>query len=109
MKGNKIYSPETCAFVPTEINTLLISCKTTRGKYPIGVTLNKGGGKKFIAQITKNKKHFHLGYYGTPEEAFEAYKEAKEEYIKEVANKWRSQITEEVYNALINYKVEIDD
>lgn len=25
LKGNKVYSPETCAFVPAKINSLLIS------------------------------------------------------------------------------------
>lgn len=37
------------------------------------------------------------------------YKTAEENYIKEVADKWRGQITEEVYKALINYKIEITD
>ena len=33
----------------------------------------------------------------------------KEKYIKEVADKWRDEITEEVYQAMYNYKVEITD
>ena len=37
------------------------------------------------------------------------HKTAKEAYIKEVADKWRGQITEQVYEAMYNYKVEIDD
>ena len=43
------------------------------------------------------------------EEAFNAYKTAKESFIKEQANKWKSQIDERAYNALMNYKVEIID
>ena len=36
-KGNKIYSRETCIFVPQKINTLFIKCNNSRGKDPIGV------------------------------------------------------------------------
>lgn len=50
-----------------------------------------------------------LGYFRTPEEAFQSYKIAKEEWIKEVANKWRDKLDVKVYEALCNYKIEIDD
>ena len=51
----------------------------------------------------------YLGRYNTPEQAFLAYKIAKESYIKEVAEKWRDQIDPRVYNTLMNYEVNIDD
>lgn len=57
----------------------------------------------------KYKKYFYLGVFNTIEEAFQAYKEAKEEYIKEVAYKYKEIITKQVYQAMINYKVERDD
>jgi len=101
VKGNKIYSPETCCFVPQEVNTLFTKSNSIRGDYPIGVQYNKDY-KKYCASIDKK-------YYNTPEEAFQAYKTAKEAYIKEVADKWRGQITEEVYQAMYNYQVEITD
>ena len=50
-----------------------------------------------------------LGYYSNAEDAFLAYKEAKEAYIKEVANKWKDQIDVRVYEALMKYEVEITD
>ena len=50
-----------------------------------------------------------LGYFKTELEAFIAYKQTKENYIKEQANKWKSQIDERAYLALINYEVHIDD
>ena len=50
-----------------------------------------------------------LGGFDTPEEAFLAYKQAKEAYIKEVANKWKGQIDPKVYEALMNWNVEITD
>jgi hypothetical protein len=50
-----------------------------------------------------------LGYYKTSEEAFNAYKKAKEAYIKEVAEEWRDSIDSRVYEALTNWVVEITD
>jgi hypothetical protein len=105
-KGNKIYSPETCCFVPQEINNLLIKYDSKRGKYPIGI---HKVGNRFKVQLSINGIQAHLGYFKTIEEAFEAYKTAKEIYIEEMADKWRGQITEPTYQALINYTVEITD
>ena len=34
---------------------------------------------------------------------------AKELHIKEVADKWKSQIADKTYQAMYNYKVEITD
>ena len=105
-KGNKVYSANTCVFVPSSINNLFVKSNKIRGKYPIGVYKN---GDKFVAQLTKDNEQIYLGIYTTPEEAFLAYKKAKEAYIKEVAEKYKSQIPHELYDALMNYKVEIDD
>ena len=107
VKGNKIYSPKTCAFVPAEINTLFVKSDATRGNFPIGVTPNRIN--RFVSKIVKNNINIHLGTFDTPEEAFQAYKVEKEEYIKEVADKWKGQITDQVYQAMYNYQVEITD
>jgi hypothetical protein len=50
-----------------------------------------------------------IGLYSTPEEAFQAYKTAKESNIKETAEKWKVKIEPRVYKALISYQVEITD
>jgi hypothetical protein len=106
VKGNKVYSPETCCFVPQEINNLFTLRENKRGDYPIGVALK---GKKFKAVLNVQKIPTVLGVFKTPEEAFEKYKIAKESYIKEVADKWRNKIEDRVYQALYNFKVEITD
>lgn len=41
---------------------------------------------KFLAQIQHNKKKLHLGYFNTPEEAHEAYKQAALKHHGEFAN-----------------------
>lgn len=107
-KGNKIYSEDTCVFVPKEINTLLIKCNSRRGDNPIGVSYH-ARDLVYNAYVNDGGKGRFLGYYKDAESAFQAYKQAKEAYIKEVANKWRGQIDERVYEALMNYEVEITD
>ena len=105
-KGNKIYSPETCIFVPQFINKLFIKSDKARGNCPIGVSKH---GNKFEAQLRKGNERIHLGACNTVEEAFQVYKHAKEQYIKEMAEKYKGQIPYEAYEALMNYEVEFDD
>jgi len=107
-KGNKLYSKDTCCFVPTEVNLLLIKCDKARGEFPVGVYFDKASGK-FVARLAINGKRKHLGYFTTPEEAFQAYKLAKEAHIKVVAEKWQHILDERVFQALLTYDVAIDD
>ena len=109
LKGNKVYSENTCIFIPAEINLLLIKRDASRGEHLIGVSWCKRD-KAFVAQVSRNKgKPERLGYFKTEIEAFNAYKKAKEVFVKEVAEKWKSQIDERAYNALMKYEVNIDD
>ena len=109
LKGNKIYSEDTCIFLPHEINTLLTKCTASRGEYLIGVYWSKTH-KAFVAQVSRNKGGSeYLGLFNTELEAFKAYKTAKEAFIKEQANQWKSQIDPRAYNALMDYTVEIED
>ena len=109
IKGNRVYSESTCIFIPSEINSLLINCTASRGEYLIGVYWHKTK-KAFVAQVSRNKgKQEHLGLFNTEIEAFNAYKQAKEVFVKEQANNWKLQIDPRVYNALMNYQVEITD
>ena len=109
VKGNKVYSESTCVFLPSEINMVLVKHTPSRGKHPIGVSWYSKS-KTFIAQVNKNKgKPENLGYFKTEIEAFNAYKTAKESFVKEQANNWKSEIDDRAYNALMNYRVEITD
>lgn len=108
VKGNKIYSPETCCLVPTNVNILFVKRKEYRGELPIGVVKHRN---KYVAQCHRSNQGIYIGIYDTPEEAFQAYKEYKESYIKQVAQEEYSKgnITKQCYDAMINYKVEITD
>lgn len=108
VKGNKIYSPDTCCFVPQPINSVLTNRQRFRGDYPVGVILFKG---RYRASLMYEGKRHHLGLYPTPEAAYLAYKKAKEQYVMELAEKYykEGKITERVYHALLAYRVEITD
>ena len=109
VKGNKVYSEDTCVFIPREINSLLIKCDASRGEHLIGVCWHKKDNA-FVAHVGKSKgKREYLGFFKTEIEAFNAYKVAKEAFVKELANKWKDKIDVRAYNALMNYEVEIDD
>lgn len=107
-KGNKVYSPETCCFVPTELNNLFTLRGNARGIYPLGVYFNKKD-EKFIAQVNINGKRTTLGRYISVDTAFTAYKIAKEKIIKDAANRYKDQLDQRTYTALINWKVEVTD
>lgn len=108
VKGNKVYSPETCCFIPQEFNKMLITQKSRRGDLPMGVCARDG---KFQARFGDKHRRKHLGLYDTAEEAFNSYKKAKEQYVNFLAEKYykEGKITERVYLALLAYKVEITD
>ena len=109
IKGGKVYSESTCVFLPPEINSLLVKCTASRGDHLIGVYWNKTN-KAFRATVSKNKgKREHLGYFNTELEAFNAYKKAKESFVKEQADKWKGKIDDRAYEALMNYEAEITD
>ena len=109
IKGNKVYSENSCVFIPKEINSLLTKRESMRGEHLIGVYYHKIANA-FVSQVSKNKgKPEHLGLFNTETEAFSAYKVAKESFVKEQADKFKSQIDDRAYNALMNYTVNIND
>ena len=111
-KNNKIYSLENCVLVPDWINLLFIKRDANRGDCPIGVNYHKGA-KKYQARCRINGKRIRLGLYNTAEQSFNAYKQAKENEIKRVADECVSKgyVTKDsrLYKAMINYQVEIAD
>ena len=111
-KGNKVYSRETCIFVPQRINKLFTKCDNSRGSNPIGV-IELPSGNYHVRCRNGYGKLIPLGTYPTKEEAFRVYKEYKEKVIKEVIDSYEGKIPEPFYSKLresmYNYKVEIND
>ena len=111
-KGNKMYSRDTCIFVPNRINVLFTKRDNARGKNPIGMTELPSGNYQAYCNNGYGK-NIYLGSYSTKEEAFQVYKKYKEKVIKEVIDSYEGIIPEPFYSrlktAMYNYEVEIDD
>lgn len=116
VKNNRIYSPMVCLLVPKNVNGLFIKQDRKRGNLPIGVSYCKDRkDNKYRAYVSMrnlgNKFAKTIGYYNTPEKAFNAYKNFKENIIKQIAQKEyaKGNITKQCYESMMNYEVEIDD
>lgn len=114
VKGNKMYSPQTCVFLPNRINNLFLKNNKIRGKYPIGVCYHKrkSGNDCLRVNCSLNTgKGKLLGCFplNEPFRAFTVYKNFKENYIKQVADEYKDLIPKELYEAMYRYEVEIND
>lgn len=112
VKGNKLYSPEFCLLIPQELNKLVAAPSVKRGDSPVGTSTRDDLNGKYMARYSRKGsggKDIYLGLFDTKEDAFYAYKTAKEEYIKERTEFWKDKIDPRAYEALMNYKVEITD
>ena len=113
VKQNKIYSQETCVFVPQMINLLFVKSNKSRGDSVIGTSPFKNGKYRAYCNLlnpeTGKSKNKHLGTYETQEKAFEVYKYYKEKNIKQVADYYFGRIPQKLYEALYDYEVEITD
>ena len=107
IKGNKIYSPETCVFVPEKINLLFIKSDNSRGNNPIGAHQLPSGN--YEVRCNNGEESDYLGRFDNIYEAFYAYKVHKEKIIKQVADEYKEYIPQKLYHALYNYQVEITD
>ena len=111
-KGNKVYSRNTCIFVPERINLLFTKSDKSRGKNPIGASILPSGNYEVHCNNGYGKLDY-LGTYTTKEEAFQVYKQYKEKLIKETIDSYQGKIPEPFYSrlktAMYNYEVEITD
>jgi hypothetical protein len=97
-EGSLIYSPENCAFVTQLTNSFVVDCGAARGKYKIGVYLNKKANRLVAAcrnPFTKKKEA--LGYFDCELEAHLTWKKRKHELACQLAD---MQTDERVANAL---------
>ena len=108
IKGNKIYSPKTCIFVPQIINDIFVKQVRKSTELPTGCYICDN--KLFMSCRIGDKRVYKSGYnLNDVEEAFDDYKLIKEKYIKEVAEKYKKFIPKKLYDVLMNYTINIDD
>ena len=99
VKGNKLYSPETCTFISQEINKFLTVNQTKKSGLPVGVN-KKSNRFQAVCNNPFTKKLEHLGYFSSAEEAHLAWKTKKQEIAKIYADQENN---EEIKQALIEY------
>ena len=93
--NEKIYSPHTCIFVPQIINNLFESRK------------NNGISKKNGCYYVNCYGKYHE-IYKDKQQAIKRCKEIRESHIKETAEKYKNLIPKKLYEAMINYKLNIE-
>lgn len=106
IRGNKVYGPTFCRFVPKEINYILLDSGASRGQFKQGVGWHKGV-QKFQANISRLDGKEHIGYFATEDDAFAAYKSEKEKWIKHQADHYFSlgYIDKDIHTALHNWTI----
>ena len=95
VKGNKVYSEDTCCLIPRAINNAIVGMSKSGG------VRFEGKYSKYRAYISCNGLQRHLGYFSTEGEAIGAYRDAKTEYLKSLAEIWKNKIDGKVYNSLL--------
>lgn len=107
-KGNRVYGPDNCTFLPLRVNSLIITNASRRSKFPVGVRPGRTAGT-FEARVNNSGTKISLGTYRDVGAAFAAYKQGKEELVRRIADEFKSRIDPRAYAALMAYQVEITD
>lgn len=104
--GNKVYSPETCLFVPTAVNLFTTDSSAARGSCMIGVTWYKPT-EKFMSYCKNpfTKKQENLGHFHNELQAHLAWRKRKSELAYELA---MIQENQEVRDALLRWRDALD-
>lgn len=95
----KVYSPNTCAFIPRVINNLFVSDKREDIE-EIGI---KFAHNKYYLRVPTPEGRKHLGVFTTIEEARLNYKRYKKLHIKIIVDKYKELINYNVYSTLIKF------
>lgn len=97
-KDVKIYSPETCVFIPKDLNCVLLG---SVGKDQYGVTHK---GNRYFARVRNNVRVVSKSCLSL-EEAFTFYKVEKEKYVKSLIESYKDCVDKRVYDYFINWEV----
>lgn len=103
VRGNKLYSPETCCFIPARINTLIVRSSSS----PNGYWHTKDKRWTFSYRELSGKKVANS--FNDPSKGKLWYKENKERVIKEAAELYKNQIDPRAYEALLSWEISIDN
>ena len=86
---NKVYSPDTCVYVPHSVNKFMTNHTRARGQYMLGVTKCKTSKlNPFTAECQDPLRRFnnYIGIFPTELEAHKAWQAKKHEYACQLAD-----------------------
>lgn len=97
--GNINYGPDTCCFLPTQLNTIF-----RRSEEESHIKLGEKQGT-FLATIRdKDSVMRHLGTFDSKEKALEAYKVQRQLVVKQLANIHAEHLRQDVFDKLITWE-----
>lgn len=102
---NKVYSPETCCFLPQDLNNIFRAKRSgkTDPTLPRGVLCRDG---RFVATSSFKGKAKSLGSYDTKEEAFSSVKAYVEDKVRLLADYYKSYLSAAAYSKLNSFVYE---
>lgn len=98
-KDCRIYSPETCIFIPASINLAISNNYTNNTTGKTGVTYIETK-RKYMARIVRFGKECYLGLFEDIETAYKIYKDAREEYLVDLINTYKHKIPDIIFNKI---------
>lgn len=104
IKGNRVYSPETCIFVPSRINGIFTKDSQTSSKgLPPLTFYEPERTKKYVVRSHDE----YIGSFKTIEEAVKASNRYKEIMYKSAAYEYKGKIPEKLYKAMLDYAMDV--
>lgn len=109
LHGSRVYTPETCIFVPRRVNCVMIACASTRGEYPVGVHYSKPR-QGYIAQCMASVPRY-IGCFPTPELAHRAWQESKAKQLFALASdmEFSSKLRKGLMQNYLRIQADIDE
>lgn len=105
IRGNKIYSEETCVMLPREINSAInIHTLSKKSGLPAGVTTINSKGK-FRAQCHVGGKQERSRVSTSIDYCFQWYREKKLEELAKLAEYWKEHLDPRAYEAILKFEV----
>ena len=99
IKGNKVYSPDTCLIVPQSINEIFHSSGKKKKDADLPYTIIRAARGRFAVSYRGKA----LGVYDTVEEASDTYLRSKRHYIRKKVESMENELPDKVKEALLSW------
>lgn len=101
--NNKVYSPETCIFIPQSLNKTIIYNGVKHSGLPVGVVYANDNHNIFVVKYRENNKDIFVGRFTDKHEAYLKYIEAKNQRLINLIGQYRLYMPTKVYQVLCDF------